>query len=139
MKKILLLAALMLSLSNVFAQTGIEATTATTLSPFATATKLLESGTATILSPFASTLASIQSRGVAGKEQLKDELAGLNADITSGVVNSIDGIRQPTLKELIIEISSDKSQMESINSTINEGSELHRIATAVTVSLFAAE
>lgn len=134
MKNVLILIALMFSL-NSFAQTVIEATSATTLSPFATATRLMESATVTSLAPFASTIATAQQRGVAGKEQLKDELVALNDDIASGRVNSIDQVRQPALKELFAEISADDSQMDNINSLVKEGSELHRIATAVTVAL----
>ncbi len=135
MKNVLLVLALMFTLSNAFAQSGIEATSATTLSPFATATRLLESGTVTSLAPFASTIASAQARGVAGKEQLKDELVALNDDMVSGAVKSIDEVRQPALKELFAEIAADDAQMESINSVIKSGSKLHRIASAVTVSL----
>lgn len=135
MKNVLLVIALMFTLSNAFAQSGIEATTATTISPFATATRLLELGTVTSLAPFASTIASAQARGVAGKEQLKDELVALNDDMVSGAVKSIDQVRQPALKELFAEISADQEQMESINSVITSGSKLHRIASAVTVSL----
>jgi uncharacterized protein YdbL (DUF1318 family) len=137
MKNVLLLIALMFSLSQAFAQTGIEATSATTLSPFATATRLMESATVTSLAPFASTIATAQQRGVAGKEQLKDELVALNDDMVSGVVRTIDEVRQPALKELFAEISQDETQMESINSVVKSGSRLHRIATAVTVALLA--
>lgn len=137
MKNALLVLALMFTLSNAFAQNIIEATSATTLSPFATATRILESGIVTSLAPFASTIATAQARGVAGKEQLKDELVSLNDDMASGSVKSIDEVRQPALKELFAEIAADEAQMESINSVIKSGSKLHRIATAVTVSLLA--
>ena len=137
MKQFLVLVALMFTLSNAFAQSAIEATSATTLSPFATATRLMESATVTSLAPFASTIATAQARGVAGQEQLKDELAALNDDIVAGAVKSINDIRQPALKELFAEIAADGAQMENINSAVNSGSELHRIATAVTVALLA--
>lgn len=139
MKNVLLVLALMFTLSNAFAQSGnpIEATSATTLSPFATATRLLESGTVTSLAPFASTIATAQARGVAGKEQLKDELVALNDDMVAGTVKNIEEVRQPALKELFAEIAADEAQMDSINSVIKSGSKLHRIATAVTVSLLA--
>jgi len=97
----------------------------------------MESATVTSLAPFASTIATAQARGVAGKEQLKDELVSLNDDMIAGTVRSIDEVRQPALKELFAEIAADEAQMESINSVINSGSKLHRIATAVTVSLLA--
>lgn len=134
MKNVLILIALMFSL-NSFAQSAIEATSATTLSPFATATRLMESATVTSLAPFASTIATAQQRGVAGKEQLKDELVALNDDIVSGRVKSIEEVRQPALKELFAEIAADDAQMDNINSVVREGSELHKIASAVTVAL----
>ena len=137
MRNVFMVLALMFAVSNAFAQSALEATSATTLSPFATATRVLESGTVTSLAPFASTIATAQARGVAGKEQLKDELVALNDDMVSGRVKSIDEVRQPALKELFEEISADEEQMESINSAINSGSRLHRIATAVTVALLA--
>lgn len=138
MKNVLLVIALMFSLSSAFAQSGIEATSATTLSPFATATRLLESATVTSLAPFASTIATAaQARGVAGREQLKDELVALNDDMVSGAVKSIEEVRQPALRELFAEIEADDSQMENINAVINGGSKLHKIATAVTIALLA--
>jgi len=137
MKNVLLVLALMFTLSNAFAQEIFEATSATTLSPFATATRILESGTVTSLAPFASTIATAQARGVAGKEQLKDELVALNDDMVAGTVKNIEEVRQPALKELFAEIAADEAQMESISSVIKSGSKLHRIATAVTVSLLA--
>lgn len=136
MKNVLMICALMFSL-NAFSQTVIEATSATTLSPFATATRLMESATVTSLAPFASTIATAQQRGVAGKEQLKDELVALNDDMLAGRVKAIEEVRQPALKELFAEIAADEAQMENINSVVTEGSKLHRIATAVTVSLLA--
>lgn len=138
MKNLFIVLALVFSLSNAFAQSVVEATSATTLSPFATATRLLESATVTALAPFASTIATAaQARGVAGREQLKDELVALNDDIVSGAVKSIEEVRQPALKELFVEIEADESQMENINAVINNGSKLHRIATAVTIALLA--
>ncbi|MFP5386113.1 MAG: hypothetical protein ACLGHN_08550 [Bacteriovoracia bacterium] len=137
MKNLFIVLALLFSLGSAFAQSGIEATSATTLSPFATATRLMESATVTSLAPFASTIATAQARGVAGREQLKDELVALNDDMVAGVVRSIDDVRQPTLKELFLEIEADEAQMENINAVVAEGSKLHRIATAVTVALLA--
>jgi hypothetical protein len=134
MKNVLILIALMFSL-NSFAQSALEATSATTLSPFATATRLMESATVTSLAPFASTIATAQQRGVAGKEQLKDELVSLNDDIVAGRVKSIEEVRQPALKELFAEIAADDAQMDNINNAVKSGTELHKIATAVTVAL----
>lgn len=132
MKNALVVIALMFTLGNAFAQSLTE----TTLSPLATATRIVQSGTATaLIGPLASTLASAQNRGVAGKEQLKDELVALNDDLVSGKVQEIGDVRQPALRELFEEIAANESQMADINSVIDSGSELHRIATAVTVAL----
>ena len=135
MKKLLVIAALTLSLGNAFAQSFSEATTAITMLPSATATKLTESAIGTIVSPFATTSATVQARGVAGKEQLRDDLTALDEDIRSGAVKSIDEVRQPALKELFGEIVENEEEMAEINAVVTTGSELHRIATAVTIEL----
>ena len=134
MKKIVLALTLCLSIGTALAQNIIEASTAVTVSPFVTATRLLQ---ATSVAPLISTLATAmgQHRGVADKEQLKDELVGLNNDMVAGSVKSIEEVRQPALKELFSEIAADEAKMESINAIVKEGSELHKIATAVTAAL----
>jgi hypothetical protein len=137
MKNLLIIAAMMFTMGQAFSQSGVEVSTGTLLSPFATATRLMESATVTALAPLASTIATVQSRGVAGKEQLKDELVGLNEDMIQGVVKNVEDVRQPTLKELFLEISSDQTQMDNISSMVKSGSRLHRIATAVTMTLLA--
>lgn len=129
MKKFIVLLALAVSM-NSFAVSFVE----TTASPFITATKLLE---LTVAAPFLSTLATVQNRGVAGAEQIKDDMVALNDDMVSGAVKSIDEIRQPALKELFEEISNDKSQMQEINAVVTEGSELHKVATAVSYLMLA--
>ncbi|MBY0516709.1 MAG: hypothetical protein K2P81_07370 [Bacteriovoracaceae bacterium] len=142
MKYFVLTLSLLLSLSS-FAQDGGAGTIALTLSPFATATRVIESGFATItaglqtaLAPFATTSASIEARGVAGKEQLKDELIALDRDMQAGLVKSIDDVRQPSLKEIFSEIASDENEIEKINELVPTGTEVHRIATVVTLKLF---
>jgi len=137
MKNFLIIAAMMFTVGQAFSQSGVEVSTATSLSPFATATRLMESATVTALAPLASTIATVQSRGVAGKEQLKDELVGLNEDMIKGIVKNVEDVRQPALKELFLEISSDQTQLHSISSMVKSGSQLHRIATAVTMTLLA--
>jgi hypothetical protein len=137
MKNLLIIAALMLTMGKAFSQSGVEVSTGTSLSPFATATRLMESATVTALAPLASTIATVQSRGVAGKEQLKDELVGLNEDMIQGIVKNVEDVRQPALKELFLEISSDQTQLDNISSLVKSGSRLHRIATAVTMTLLA--
>lgn len=137
MKNVLITSVLMLTLSNAFAQRALEISTGITLSPFAISTRLMESGIILSLAPFASTMRAAQARGVAGKEQLKDELVALDTEMISGSVKSIDDVRQPALKELFFEIAADEEQMESINTVIKSGSKLERIAVAVTISLLA--
>jgi len=134
MKNFFIVLAFITAVGTGYAQNIIQGTTAVTLSPFVAATRLLEMTTA---APFVSTLASVigQSRGVAGKEQLKDELPALNNDIESGIVHSIADVRQPALKELFAEISADEAQMNNINSLVKDGSELQKISTAVTAAL----
>lgn len=129
MKKLLMLAALSLSV-NAFAVSFVQ----TTISPFVTATQLIE---LTVLAPFASTSASVQQRGVAGQEQLKDELVALNDDMVSGAVKTIDEVRQPALKELFAEIAADEDQMNGINSVLKSDSDLEKIAGAVAAVLLA--
>ena len=135
MKKLLVIAALTMSLGHAYAQNLSEASTAVTMLPSATATKLTESAVGTIVSPFATTSATVQARGVAGKEQLRDDLAALDEDIRSGEVKVIADVRQPALKELFGEIAQDEEEMAEINAAVTTGSELHRIATAVTIDL----
>jgi hypothetical protein len=135
MKNKLITILLLFSFNSAYSQIVIESTSGITLSPFATATRLMESATVTTLGALNFTFSSIQSRGVAGKEQLKDELVDLNDDMMSGEVKTIDQVRQAGLKELFLEISSDPLKMKEIHSVVKSGSELHKIATAVTLSL----
>ncbi|WP_288243408.1 hypothetical protein [uncultured Chryseobacterium sp.] len=134
MKKILMAMLLMFSM-NSFAQVVLEMSTATSLSPFATATRFLEYGSVTTLAPFAMTIATAQNRGVAGREQIKDELVELNDDMIAGRVTTIEEVRQPTLRELFEEIKADEEQMNNISSVLQMDSELQKISTAVTISL----
>lgn len=137
MKNLFILIALLFSLHSM-AQIS-ESTSQTTMSPFATATELMNSATATMASPFVSTsgtlASSVAARGVAGKEQMRDELVALNDDMVAGRVKTIEQVRQSALKELFEEISADDSQMSEINSVVTSGSRLHRIATSVTIVL----
>jgi hypothetical protein len=137
MKKLILGLALVTSITTAQAQSLSEATTAVTLSPIAAATVLLEAATVMSLAPFATTIVIAQGRGVAGREQIKDELVALNDDMVSGVVKTIEEVRQPTLKELFLEIQANEAHMNEIDSAIKEGSVLFKVSTAVTVSLLA--
>ncbi len=124
MKKIIAIALLACSLSNVYA------------SSLFTTSMILDGVTQLVLSPFVSTIGTIaQRRGVAFTEQIKDDLIELNDDMVAGRVSAIADVRQPALKELLEEISRDQSQMDIINSAVTSGSQLHRVATAVTIAL----
>lgn len=133
MKQSFLALILMFNLSNALAQNVIEVTAATTLSPIVTALKLVEGSALTLASPLLSTLATTQSRGVAGREQIKDELVAFNSDVMNGGVRSIKDVRQPALRELFEEIVADEAQMDEINLVVTEGPDLHKVATAVAV------
>ena len=135
MKNALIALALVFTVGQASAQSGLELTSALTLAPFATATKLIESGVVTMLSPFAITSASVQGRGVAGKEQLKDELVSLNEDMIAGKVKVIADVRQPALRELFEEMVVDEKQMNEINSIVKTGTNVHKMATAVALTL----
>lgn len=134
MKNFFIVLAFITAVGTGYAQNISQATTAVTLSPFVAATRLLELTTA---APFLSSLATVigQSRGIAGKEQMKDELVGLNSDIEAGIVKSIAEVRQPALKEFLSEIAADEAQMNNINSLVKDGNQLQKITTAITAAL----
>lgn len=134
MKNALIIMAMLFSL-NSFAQGISDMTVGTSLSPFVTATRILEYGVVTTLAPFALTIATTQSRGVAGREQLKDEFVALNDDMVAGRVRTIDEVRQPTLRELFEEISIDEEQMNNISTAVDSESELLKVSTAVAIAL----
>lgn len=135
MNKILLIGSMLLLIGHAQAQSPIEVTTGVTLSPFLTATRVMEAATITVISPFAATKATLTNRGVAGREQLKDELMTLNEDMISGKVKEIEDVRQPALRELFIEIAENEEEIDKIKSVITTGSKLHKIAAAVTITL----
>lgn len=126
---------MLLLIGHAQALSPIEVTTGVTLSPFLTATRVMEAATITVISPFASTKATLTNRGVAGREQLKDELMTLNEDMISGKVKEIEDVRQPALRELFIEIAENEEEIDKIKSVITTGSKLHKIAAAVTITL----
>ena len=135
MKHLFLAFAFLVASLTAFSQSVFEASTGTTLSPTSLATRLLETGSLVTLSPFATTINLAQARGVAGKEQLRDDLQAFNDDFISGRVKNIEEVRQPALKELFVEISQDEKQMNDINSVVSDGSQLFKVATAVSVAL----
>lgn len=122
-----------LTISHAHGQAISEGTTATTLSPFVSVTKLMEGTTVATSLPTLTT--ALGQRGVAAREQLKDELPVLNDQMASGEVTTIEEVKQPALRELFKEISADETMMDEVNSLVQEGNELHRVATAVTFSL----
>lgn len=135
MKSILLIVAFIVLASNAFSQSISDVSTAITLSPFVTATKLLETSAVATLRGVQSTMSMVQSRGVAGKEQLKDELLTLNEAMSAGHIKSLMDIPQAGLRELFEEIMTDERQVEEISLVVQDGPLLYRIATVVTIAL----
>jgi len=130
------LTALVLVMSlGAFAQSDAQyQTTNVIMSPFELASKLIES-VRDLVSSKNDVSKSLQGRGVAGKEQIRDELVELNKAMIAGQVTTIDQVEQPTLKELFREIEASEAQMNEVNSIVISGSKLQRIATMVTVQL----
>jgi hypothetical protein len=126
---------LLLGALNLPAQDFTEATGVTTLSPLIFASLIVDSFTATAQQVTAGTSARVQDRGIAGREQLRDELLKLNEEMMAGKVRTIEDVKQPALKELFLEISVDEAQMEEITELVKNGTQLQRIATAVAVAL----
>jgi hypothetical protein len=113
------------------AQNFSEISTGIILSPFLSATKLLEMSAVTTLKGVQSTRALVQARGVAGVEQLRDELLTLIEAMVTGRIKSIEEVQGPGLRELFEQIMSDEGQKEEIFHTVKEGSDLHRVTTAI--------
>jgi hypothetical protein len=78
-----------------------------------------------------------QNRGVAAREQIKDDLVAFNDDVINLGVKTIDEVRQPALKELFMEIAANEDDMEKLKTLLPEGTELQKIAATVVYSLFA--
>jgi hypothetical protein len=136
MKKLILMLAMVLSLGQAFAQSDSQyMTTEIVMSPFEVASKILRSATDFSKEIFKAT-GLIQGRGVAGREQLKDDMLALNQQMLEGKVRNIDMIQQASLKELFQEIAVDENKMSEINSIISSGSKLQRIATVIALELF---
>lgn len=76
-----------------------------------------------------------QHRGVAAREQLKDDLVRLNDDVLALGIDTIDEVRQPALKEVFFEIASNEEDMQKINSLVAEGTELQKISTVLALVL----
>lgn len=136
MKKLITSISLVLCMNGAYAQETNDLISSSLLSPFVTASNLITAGLATFAGSSVSISTSVQSRGVAAKEQLRDELVALNDDMLAQKVRLIEEVRQPSLRELMLEIKADKRQMETIQNEIkNGGSELNRVATAILLTL----
>jgi hypothetical protein len=138
MKKILILVFLSffsVAHGHVISEIG----TAVLASPLLSATKIIETSVVASLRAVKSTQVAIQARGVAGKEQLKDELVALDEAMVNGHVKSIDDVTQPGLKELFLEISLDEQKLYEIDSLIpnKNASLVQKVATAVALILLA--
>lgn len=135
MKFILAIMAILAAMTSASAQSISDVSTAVTLSPFVTATKLLEISAVVTLKGIQTTRSMVQERGIAGKEQLKDELLALNDAMMAGQINCLVDIKQAGLRELFEEILANEKQVEEIALIVQEGPLLFRIATVVTLSL----
>jgi len=138
MKKVLSLI-LGLITSFTFAQSSKDVVSVSLLSPFITASDLLTAGLATFAGATVSLSASVQARGVAAKEQLRDELVALNDDMVVQKVMRVEEVRQLALRELMLEIKADKEQMRLIGEEVKVDSELNRLATAILITLMIEE
>jgi hypothetical protein len=131
----LLIAIFSLTLSMTAAAQA-ESLTLTTLSPFMSATRMLEStNQSTIASALYTFLTNFNAKGVAGREQIRDEVVALNQDIVQGVVKSIQDVRQPAVREFMEEISRNEEQLREIDGLIQSGDRFTRMATAISLVL----
>lgn len=134
MKKVLSLILVLFS-SFTLAQSSNDIVSTSLLSPFITASNLITAGLATFAGTTVSVSASVQARGVAAKEQLRDELVALNDDMVTRKVSRVEEVRQLALRELMLEIKADTEQMNVINKEVKVKSELNRLATAILITL----
>ncbi len=63
---------------------------------------------------FSSALSGNEDRGVAGIEQLRDELPALHADLLAGAIKTIDDVRQPALKELFEDVARNVENVANL-------------------------
>jgi hypothetical protein len=118
------------------ASAQVESLTLTTLSPFMSATRMLEStNQSTIASALYTFLTNFNAKGVAGREQIRDEVVALNQDIVQGLVKSIQDVRQPAVREFMEEISRNEEQLREIDGLIRSGDRFTRMATAISLVL----
>lgn len=64
-------------------------------------------------------------------EILKDEMYIFSGEMSLGNLSQIKNVRQQNIKRLFQEIQSNRAEMDRINSLVKEGSDLHKIAFAV--------
>ncbi len=122
MKNLLLIASLLFAVCAHAQENPFVATTQAISSP---------TGASLVLSMFS----SYEGRGVAGVEQLRDELPALHADVLAGAVKSVEEIRQPALKELFEEISQNKEAMNKVRAAHPEKSDLVALTLSVSKEL----
>lgn len=141
MKKIITILSLSLSMSGAFAhgytdgQLAVMLSFGTTVAPFQVTVGSTQMTAVGTYGSTNSTSASIQARGVAGKEQLLDELVALNDDMIAGRVSTLEEVRQPALKELLSEIRADKLASSEIHELVKSDSELADLAIGVSAYL----
>lgn len=132
MKKLLI--TLLLVSTAALAQDPFAGTTKITISPFQGTSEAMQFSTGGLLLSSIST--AYEGRGVAAKEQLRDELVAFDRDVRLGLVKDALDIRQESLKELVFEILADEEKMKELNAAIPTGAPVDKITTALTLSLF---
>ncbi|MBY0516708.1 MAG: hypothetical protein K2P81_07365 [Bacteriovoracaceae bacterium] len=137
MKKLLLLALTLLSLSSFAQVDGMYISADITLSPTKITADLLRGTSAVTIAPFmvTSVTQSLEARGVAGQEQIRDELVAYDRDVTQGLVHKVSDIKQPALKELVLEILENPEMVKEIDSKIPAGTIVDKVMIALTIQL----
>ncbi len=137
MKKLLLLALTLFSLSSFAQVDGYYISAEITLSPTKFTRDLFEGTTAVTIAPFmvTSVTQSLEARGVAGQEQIRDELVAYDRDVTQGLVHKVSDIKQAALKELVVEILENPEMVKEINAKIPGGTIVDKVMVALTIQL----
>jgi hypothetical protein len=126
----------LININTAIAKVSSDVTFGITLSPFVSATKILELSVVGVGKMIASTTNLVLSRSLADKESLRDELYELRKQIDSGDVVNVEDVSLPNLRELFWEISLDDEKKEEINQFIHSGSEIQKLYIATFLILY---
>jgi hypothetical protein len=137
MKKLLLLAMTLFSLTSFAQVDGFYISGDITLSPTRFTSDLLEGSTAVTIAPFLATSVAqtLQQRGVAGQDQIRDELVAYDRDVTQGLVQRVSDIKQLALKEIALEILENPEMVKEIDAKIPKGTIVDKVMIALTLQL----